>query len=434
MRRRKKPAVISLFTGAMGLDLGLEKAGFKTRVVVEIDRRALNTIKVNRPNIPRIEKSIVEVSTDEILKEAGLKVGEAALVIGGPSCQSFSTAGHRKSVKDPRGSLFKEFIRVVKEARPRFFIMENVRGMLSAAIKHRPLKRRGPGFPVLKPEERLGSAFALLLRELKKTGYHIVYDLLNAADYGTPQIRHRVIIIGSRDGEALRMPTATHAEKGKGKRKTWVTLREALRGAKSHPDQRYCRIPKKWKKYLKYVPAGGCWTSIPKRRQRWAMGKAYKSWGGRKGFYRRLAWNLPAPSLTTEPASKATMICHPTELRPLSVAEYCRIQEFPDNWMFSGELSTIYRQIGNAVPVGLGKAVGNSIKALMKRKRSDKRRLKMVRCASKDLAYRLEHRDRLTVLNPTRMRTQKSLASARKWMLASRGKAITRRKRKKLAS
>lgn len=443
-KTQSKPSVISLFTGAMGLDIGFEKAGFETRVGVEVNKYALETIKLNRPDIARIDKPIEKVPTSEILGKAGLKVGEATLVIGGPSCQSFSTAGHRKSVKDPRGALFKQFIRVVKEARPRFFVMENVRGILSAAIKHRPLKERGPGFPPLKPEERLGSGFTFLLKELKKTGYYITYDLLNAADYGTPQIRHRVIIIGSRDGEPLHMPEKTHDQKGEAVKK-WTTLREALKGLRQNPKPQYCPIPKKWKKYMMYVPQGGCWTSIPKKRQRWAMGKAYTSWGGRKGFFRRLAWDQPAPSLTTEPASKATMICHPTRLRPLAIAEYRRVQEFPDDWKFAGNLSHIYIQIGNAVPVGLGRAIGRAVSKLMKhRKRADKELLGRVCCAREDLAERIKNREKTTVLNPTRMRKYKSLAAAKRWLAASRGKAgpvqrknastASAKRRKRLAS
>src|SRR5690606_24684393 len=121
-----------------------------------------------------IEKRIEEVPTKEILRKAGLKRGEATVVTGGPSCQSFSTAGNRGSVSDPRGGMFREFLRVVREARPRFFVMENVRGVLSAAVKHRPLNKRGPGFPPLSEEEELGSALKLILDELRSLGYYVV--------------------------------------------------------------------------------------------------------------------------------------------------------------------------------------------------------------------------------------------------------------------
>ena len=149
-------SIISLFSGAMGLDLGLEAAGgkLKTAVALELNSIAVKTVKLNRPNLPVINQSIENISTKQILSEAGLKIGEAFLVAGGPCCQSFSTAGKRESLGDEkRGGLFRHFTRVVREARPRFFLMENVKGILSAAIRHRPLNKRGPGWPALSPDE-----------------------------------------------------------------------------------------------------------------------------------------------------------------------------------------------------------------------------------------------------------------------------------------
>src|SRR6266700_136678 len=191
MTKRELP-VISLFSGALGLDVGLERAGFRIRVAVDCNRFAAETIRRNRPEIPVINRPIENVSTAEILEAAGLRAGEPAVITGGNSCQAFSTAGQRGSLSDPRGVMFREFLRVVREARPRFFVMENVRGVLSAAARHRPLKERGPGFPRLKPEEELGSAFSMMLKDLKGLGYYVVFDVLNTADYGTPQTRERV--------------------------------------------------------------------------------------------------------------------------------------------------------------------------------------------------------------------------------------------------
>jgi len=135
----KNAPMISLFAGALGLDLGLESAGFDLRAAVEVNRWAVETIEMNRPDVDVIDRRIEDVRTDEILKRAGLQAGEALVVAAGPSCQTFSTAGHRRSVGDDRGWLFKHFLRVVTEGRPRFFVMENVRGVLSAAVQHRPL-------------------------------------------------------------------------------------------------------------------------------------------------------------------------------------------------------------------------------------------------------------------------------------------------------
>ncbi len=353
----RKPTIISLFSGALGLDLGLEKAGFKTVVAVENNKHACETIRLNRKDIKVIERDIHQVSTQAILEAANLKVGEATIVSGGPSCQTFSTAGSRNSFNDPRGGLFREFLRIVREARPRFFVMENVPGMLSAAIRHRPLKERGPGFPPLHPDEELGSALRLILEELKKTGYYVVFDVLSAADFGVPQTRERVIFIGSRDGELIAIPKPSHSEYKLEAKKRWVTLEKAIRNLNDDQPE-FVQLPPKSKKYLVDVPEGGNWKDLSPQKQSEAMGKAYNSWGGRVGFFRRLSWNKPSPSLTTSPISKATMLCHPTELRPLSVKEYTRIQQFPKSWKFAGSTAQKYMQIGNAVPIGLGKAIG----------------------------------------------------------------------------
>ncbi len=151
--------VISLFSGAMGLDLGLERAGFRIAVAVECNPFAIATIRANRPDLPLIDRPIEDVTTDEILEKAGLKPNQPVLVAGGPSCQVFSTAGARGSLGDPRGELFEHFVRVVRESQPRFFVMENVRGLLSAAARHRPLNKRGPGNPALAADEELGVSF-----------------------------------------------------------------------------------------------------------------------------------------------------------------------------------------------------------------------------------------------------------------------------------
>lgn len=402
--------MISLFSGALGLDLGLEQAGFEVRVALECNKDALQTISANRPDLPVIKDRIENVSTASILKAAGLKVGEATIVSGGPSCQPFSTAGRRGSVGDPRGVMFREFCRVVREARPRFFIMENVTGVLSAAVKHRPLKKRGPGFPPLESKEQLGSALVEVLKELKSLGYHVAFGVLNAADYGVPQHRERVIFLGSRDGEPLAMPKRTHSAKGKGTRR-WRTLRNALVGLKEKTPAVVSLSATK-KKYLAKVPEGGNWRDLPPRFQRGAMGGAFDSWGGRVGFYRRLAWKRVSPSLPTTPVGKATMLCHPTALRPLSVREYARIQQFPDNWEFVGPPSVCYRQIGNAIPVGLGRAIGRAVIAATKK--TKRVRGKGVICTSKSLLNRLANGHR-TRINPPRMRRVKDEHKVRAW-------------------
>jgi DNA (cytosine-5)-methyltransferase 1 len=388
---------ISLFSGAMGLDLGLEQAGFKIVVAVECDPVAVRTIKKNRPSMNVIAKEIQNVPTNEMLAVAGLKRSEITCVVGGPCCQSFSTAGSRGSMTDPRGNLFREFVRVVREVKPRFFVMENVKGMLSAAVRHRPLKERGDGFPPLEEDEKLGSGFRVVLEELKSLGYFIRFSLCNAADYGVPQSRERVIIIGSRDGENVLVPLPTHCREGGDGLKKWTTLRSAIGGIQNGTHE-YPDLSDKKKKFLKLIPEGKNWQALPAKMQKDAIGGAYDSWGGRSGFLRRLDFSKPSPALVTSPNGNATLLGHPTELRPLSVQEYAKIQQFPADWEFCGSLSARYRQIGNAVPIGFGKAIGEALRKAMRSKRKGGE-LGTVECQDKKLAKRLRELP-ITYYNP----------------------------------
>ncbi|GAA6616841.1 DNA cytosine methyltransferase [Scytonema sp. NUACC26] len=407
-----KLPIISLFSGALGLDLGLEKAGFQTRVAVECNKFAADTIRKNRPGIPVIEKKIEDVTTEEILEIAKLRPGEPVIVTGGPSCQSFSTVGQRGSLTDPRGMLFQEFLRVIRETQPQFFIMENVKGIFSAAIKHRPLKERGLGYPPLEPEEELGSGFVEILKELRDINYYTVFDLLNTANYGVPQVRERAIFIGSRDGEPVAIPEPTHAKDPVNDLVRWVTLKEGLEGLEDkNPLYRNFNASKR--QFIQIIPEGGNWRNLPPELQEQAIGGAYKSWGGRGGFLRRLSWSQPSPTLTTNPDGKATMLCHPTECRPLSVKEYARLQQFPDSWEFSGSLSQQYTQIGNAVPIGLGKAIGQAIQKVIQ---SDQKMIKRTGIYTReDLLKRLVNRPR-TMLSPPNMWKIKDREAAREWM------------------
>jgi DNA (cytosine-5)-methyltransferase 1 len=350
---------ISLFSGAMGLDLGLEKAGFETQMAVEIDKAARETILTNTKRLGKpihVFSDITQLTPNMLLSATGLEKGEVGLISGGPPCQPFSTAGKRGALNDPRGSLFRDFLRMVDGIQPRFFVMENVRGLLSAPIRHRPISERGNR---LEPDEEQGSAFAVILEEFARIGYQFVYGLVNSADYGVPQTRERVIILGTRDNEKISLPSPTHSALGLRLPK-WRTLRDALANL-NDPTPQFQAYSASRLKYLQLVPEGGNWRSLPEDMRQEAMGGAFLSGGGKVGFYRRLAWDKPSPTITTSPAQKATDMCHPTELRPISVREAARIQGFPDDWQFCGSLSDQYRQIGNAVPVGLGEAIGRAL-------------------------------------------------------------------------
>ena len=290
--------------------------------------------------------------------------------------------------------------------------MENVRGVLSAAVEHRPLAERGPGHPPLEENEQHGSAFRLILHELRELGYYVVFGMVDAADLGAAQHRQRLIFLGSRDGENVRIPALSH---GPERTSDHRTLRDALTGIDDpHPVTK--PLPPEWVKFLKLVPAGGNWRDLPESLQQDAMGAAFASWGGRAGFFRRLAWDRPAPALTTNPAAKATMLVHPDELRTLSLREYATLQGFPDDWKFSGGPAQVYTQIGNAVPQVIGSAIGKVLSELIRAPAvMVPSRLGVIACGDRGLMDRFNARPR-TVLNPQRMRTDSSLRAARTWM------------------
>lgn len=241
-----------------------------------------------------------------------------------------------------------DFIRMIDYIRPRFFVMENVKGLISS-----PLKTDNPsGYT---------KVIEVVLGEFERLNYKTVYGVLDAVNYGVPQFRERFIMIGSRDGEDIFLPLPTHFSTHQNPTYRWQTLRSAISDIEG-PDECGTFSPARIQ-YLQMVSQGGNWRDLPEDVVEEAMGGAYDSGGGKVGFYRRLAFDQPSPTVTTTPAQKATMLCHPTEDRPLSVREYARIQQFPDDWIFVGKTATKYKQIGNAVPIGLARAVGMALTA-----------------------------------------------------------------------
>lgn len=354
----RNPIALSFFSGAMGLDIGLERAGFKTLLACEVDKSCRKTIIKNKPEIALIG-DIRNYTSQEIRSKAGLTSNdEIDLVIGGPPCQAFSTAGKRKGFEDERGNVFLTFVNLIVELKPRFAVIENVRGILSAPLKHRSHEERGSEFPPLSLEEKKGGALLHILNVLKKGGYEVSFNLYNTANFGTPQKRERVIIIASRQGKKAPYLKPTHSENGEYGLPKWKTFREAIQALNKVGD-RHLNFPDKRIKYYKMLKSGQNWRDLPDDIQKEALGKSYFSEGGRTGFLRRLDWDKPSPTLVTHPAMPATDLAHPEEDRPLSINEYKRIQQFPDEWHIEGTLVEQYKQIGNAVPVGLGKAIGD---------------------------------------------------------------------------
>ena len=354
MNEIKKYNVVSLFSGAMGLDLGLERAGLNISVSVEMNKLACQTIRENT-SIPVIENDITKVSTEEILQTANLSKKDIFMVVGGPPCQAFSTAGKRLSLQDFRGNVIVNYLRVVEEINPPYFILENVRGILSTPLNAVPPEFGNEYNDIV---EMPGSVVYFLWCELKKLGYDLSFNLFNSANYGVPQIRERMIIFGSKNGR-IPLPSPTHSETGIVTGKKWVNLKEAFYGL--GPQDQYLEIPQRIRKFLIHIKEGENWTDLPVELLREAMGKSLDLNGGKTGFYRRLSFSKPSPTLLTSPIMNATLLAHPTEMRSLSIQEYARIQQFPDNWQFKGKILDLFKQIGNAVPTGLGYVAGKTI-------------------------------------------------------------------------
>jgi DNA (cytosine-5)-methyltransferase 1 len=325
--------LVELFAGAGGLAIGMEKAGFKSLMLNEIDKHACNTLRKNRPHWNVIQGDISKLDFSEFR-------GELDVLSGGFPCQSFSYAGKQLGFEDTRGTLFFEFARAVKESNPKILLAENVRGLLNHD----------------------GGATLHAIRDvIKELGYTLIEPrVLNAMFYRVPQKRERLFLVGVRNDLAQ---AATFNWPSPHER--IMTMTDALKAGelfacdvpKSH-GQMY---PAKKASVLALVPPGGCWRDLPEKIQREYMMKSYFLGGGKTGMARRLSWDEPSLTLTCAPAQKQTERCHPDEIRPLTVREYARIQTFPDDWEFVGPISSQYKQIGNAVPVNLAHAVGRSL-------------------------------------------------------------------------
>jgi DNA (cytosine-5)-methyltransferase 1 len=361
--KENKIIALSFFSGAMGLDYGIEQSGIKFQLASEIEPNARKTILLNYPDIGLIG-NIEKYSCDQIREYAGItKKTKIDIIVGGPPCQAFSTAGKREGFNDTRGNVFLTFIDRILELKPTIAVIENVRGLLSAPLTHRPHIQRGFGYPPLTPEEEKGGALAYIITLLEKGGYKVSFNLYNSANFGSPQTRERVVIICSKNKKAPYL-VPTHSENGEFGLPKWRTFKDVTGNLKEEKLE-YLSFPECRLKYYRMLKAGQYWRNLPVELQKEAMGASYFAGGGKTGFYRRLAWDKPSPTLVTDPTMPATDLAHPKNDRPLSIQEYIRIQEFPDTWSLWGSLKDRYRQIGNAVPISLGKAIGNHIKKIL---------------------------------------------------------------------
>ncbi len=323
-----KYSVVELFAGAGGLALGMENAGLKSNLLVEIDKNAAATLQQNRPDWNVFHDDIADID---------FKGFKADILTGGFPCQAFSYAGNRMGFDDIRGTLFFQYARAIKEIGPKVIVGENVRGL----EKHDN-----------------GRTLKTMLQILDEIGYRVEYRILRAQYLDVPQKRERLVIIGVK--KDLDLPICFPKEQD-----YTVSLKETLIDVPQSTGQAY--TPAK-KKIMEQVPEGGYWRDLPLPIQKKYMGKSFHLGGGKTGMARRLAWDEPSLTLTCNPAQKQTERCHPSETRPLTVREYARIQSFPDDWAFAGSTAAQYKQIGNAVPVNLGYHIGRCLIAMLKKK------------------------------------------------------------------
>ncbi len=323
---------IELFAGAGGLSLGIEKAGFDTIALIEVDKDAASTLKENRPSWNVIHDDIANISSLDLSKFFKIPVGALDLLSGGAPCQSFSYAGKRLGLEDTRGTLFYHFALFLKKLQPRTFLFENVRGLLT---------------------HNHGNTYQTILDIFAETGYTIQVKVLNAWDYGVAQKRERLITIGIRndltDKIKIDFPSP-HQYK--------PVLRDVLENVPSSDGTAYSEYKRK---IFELVPPGGYWRDIPVDIAKEYMKSCWNMGGGRTGILRRLKLDEPSLTVLTSPSQKQTDRCHPLEPRPFTVRENARIQCFPDDWVFCGSVGSQYKQVGNAVPVLLAYEVASEI-------------------------------------------------------------------------
>lgn len=324
---------IELFAGAGGLALGMELAGFRHLMLNEWNSDACQTLRYNMPNWNVVEGDIHNISFDHYRDEVDL-------LTGGFPCQAFSYAGNKGGFEDTRGTLFFELARAVKEINPKVFLCENVRGLAS---------------------HDNGRTLKVIRNTIAELGYSLVEPrVLQAIKYQVPQKRERLIMVAIRNDIADNVTYKWPAPYNR-----IMTLRDAFFAGELYdvdvPISAGQKYPEKKRKVMELVPMGGYWRDLPIDIQKEYMGGSYNLEGGKTGMARRLSLDEPSLTLTCAPAQKQTERCHPTETRPLTIREYARIQTFPDKWQFAGNLTSQYKQIGNAVPVNLAHAIGRSL-------------------------------------------------------------------------
>jgi len=306
-----KPTVISLFAGTGGSSLGYRWAGFRELLAVDFDSHAVECFKLNFPDVPIWQRSVVDITGKEILDFCGLKPGELDVLDGSPPCQGFSTAGKRE-VTDPRNDLFKHYVRLIEEVRPKVFVMENVSGMAKGTMKGR---------------------FIEIMKALKATGYSVKAKQMNAANYGVPQSRERIIFIGMENKKEPTYPAGS---------KKILTVRDAFLNIKNVGER--------------VTPSGEVAKLIPMIKQGESASKYHP-----KGHYfgvARLSYNRPSRTII----KSANLLLHQFENKGISINEAKALCSFPEDWVLTGTYEQAWNRLGNAVMPKFMQAIAEHIK------------------------------------------------------------------------
>lgn len=355
---------IDLFCGAGGLTEGMRQAGFHVLAGNDFDETAGGTFSATHKEAEFLGGPIQDINATRLLKAAGLKKGELDCLVGGPPCQAFSVYNHQRGMHDERSQLFKEYLRIVEGVKPRWVVMENVTGIMSAGQ---------------------GSAVQSILKGLKKLGYYVEHKILRAEDYGVPQERRRVVFIGNREGRPVAFPKITHGEG----RKPFTTIQDAIgdlptltngedRGVQAYAHEAHGHYQKMLRRgsnsvtnhaaprlapinleRMKHIPPGGSWRDIPIDLLPAGMKKARRCDHTKR--YGRMTWDGLSCTVLTKCDLHWGAYIHPDQDRAITVREAARIQSFPDWFQFEGSRTEQYVQVGNAVPPLLGKGIGKAI-------------------------------------------------------------------------
>jgi DNA (cytosine-5)-methyltransferase 1 len=344
-------SLVSLFTGAGGLDIGLERSGFTTVAANDLNKHACATLRRNqslRHHVPEsaghthlagtkvIEGDVSELAGRDFAPDDAGDDWRPDALVGGPPCQSFSSAGSQRSLEDPRGQLFREFVRLAQELRPRVILFENVRGLVTA---------RGPaGIP--------GEAVNLIRGSFQEIGYATSFRVLNAADFGAPQRRFRMFMFAAdRDAVLPDFLLPTHCRDGVGA-KPWVTLREFFSGRAEPGEADTVRPSEALREQLEALPDGTGLRSPGRAEPTRPSGH----WGYKQGTF---IADPDLPARTVTGAATQDWVRRPgSGLRRITLREAAAIQGFPEQWEFTGSRSAQFQQVGNAVPTIFGEVLG----------------------------------------------------------------------------